>query len=316
MIDIFLVTVLGQLLLPALLLAWLWRGRCRDRIEWLLKTAAVVAYLALSAVVGIGLLVPWYSAFGLAALSIPAAVAACRRTVPAARRLAGQGSCLRRWPPALLAVVSLACLAWALTGHVPPPGRAVSAALPLKSGRFYVVNGGYTLLINPHMKAFVREGLQAYRGQSYALDIVKLNSRGLRAKGLWPRELSRYEIFGESVFSPCDGRVALVESGLPDHTPPEFDRQNPAGNFIYLECGDAGILLAHLMQSSTVVEKGAYVREGQFMGKVGNSGYSTEPHLHLHAQEKTLGAEFLAAEPLPLQIAGRYLVRNSRLYVE
>lgn len=316
MIDIALATLIGQIFLPLALLAWLWRGKCRSRIEWMIKTVAVVAYLALSAVVGIGLLIPWYSAFGLAALSIPAGVAAWRRTEPEPRRLKGHGPLLRPWPTPLLAVSCLACLAWALMGYVPPPGQMVSAAFPLKSGVFYVVNGGYSLLINPHMKTLAREGLRAYRGQSYAIDIVKLDSRGLRAQGLWPHELSRYEIFGEPVFSPCDGRVGQMETSLPDHAPPEFDRQNPAGNFIFLKCGDAGILLAHLMQSSIVVKKGEHVRQGQFMGKVGNSGYSTEPHLHIHAQQNKLGAEFLSAEPLPFQLGGRYLVRNSRVNIE
>ncbi|MFO7706876.1 MAG: M23 family metallopeptidase [Desulfobacterales bacterium] len=316
MIDIVLVTLIGQVFLPLALLTWLWRGQCRSRIEWLFKTVAVVTYQALSAVVGIGLLMPWYSAFGLAALSIPASVAAWRRTVPEAHRFMGLRPLFRRWPLPLLAVSCLACLAWALMGYVPPPGQTVSAVFPLKSGVFHVVNGGYSILINPHLKAHRRECLRGYRGQSYALDIVKLNPLGLRARGLWPRELARYEIFGEPVYSPCEGQVLLTENSLPDSTPPEFDRQSPAGNFVYLECGDAGILLAHLMQFSVVVGAGERLHQGQFIGRVGNSGYSTEPHLHIHAQQKKLGADSLSAEPLALRLGGRHLFRNSRVNVE
>jgi len=66
------------------------------------------------------------------------------------------------------------------------------------------------------------------------------------------------------------------------------------------------------MQSSVAVAPGDRVREGQQIGRVGNSGYSTEPHLHIHAQHGG-GADFLAADPLPLQVAGRTLVRNSRI---
>jgi murein DD-endopeptidase MepM/ murein hydrolase activator NlpD len=46
---------------------------------------------------------------------------------------------------------------------------------------------------------------------------------------------------------------------------------------------------------------------------VGNSGYSTEPHLHIHAQRGGGGADPLAADPLPLKVEGRTLVRNSRI---
>jgi murein DD-endopeptidase MepM/ murein hydrolase activator NlpD len=107
--------------------------------------------------------------------------------------------------------------------------------------------------------------------------------------------------------------VLFTENRLPDRVPPEHDRDNPAGNFVYLKCGASGVLLAHLMQSSVAVTPGDRVREGQQIGRVGNSGYSTEPHLHIHAQRGGGGADFLAADPLPLQVAGRTLVRNSRI---
>jgi hypothetical protein len=316
MIDIILVTVIGQVLLPLALFFWLWRGSCLSRAEWLLKTLAVVSYLVLVAVVGIALLVPWYGAYGMGALAVPASVAAWRRSAFGAVPAGRFQKKLRLWFPAVMAAVCTACLGVALVGHAPPRGQAVSVAFPLKSGLFYVFNGGHSVLINPHLKTLACEELQAFRGQSYALDIVKLDALGLRARGLWPQELARYEIFGEPVYSPCDAEVLLIENNLPDQVPPTFDRQHPAGNFIYLECGQAGILLAHLMQSSIVVSPGERLRSGQFVGRVGNSGYSTEPHLHIHAQQKKLGAEFLSAEPLALQLGERYLFRNSRVKVE
>jgi hypothetical protein len=220
---------------------------------------------------------------------------------------------MRRGSWAAAAVFCFVALVWALSGYLPPGGPAVHLASPLKNGEFYVVNGGYSILINPHMKTLESEELRAYRGQSYALDIVKLNRYGFRAQGAWPRDLAGYEIFGEPLYAPCDGEVLFTENRLPDRIPPEHDRNNPAGNFVYLECGASGVLLAHLMQSSVAVAPGDRVREGQQIGRVGNSGYSTEPHLHIHAQRGGGGAGFLAADPLPLQVGGRTLVRNSRI---
>lgn len=316
MIDIALVALIGQGLLPAALIVWLWCGRCRSRSEWLLKTLALASYLAFMGVVGIALLVPWYGLYGMAVPAVTASMVAWRRTAPRAGAAGRLQERRRLWCPAAITAFCTACLAWALLGHVPPPGQAVAVEFPLRSGVFYVLHGGYSILINPHLKTHVHERLRAYRGQSYALDIVKLDSFGLRARGLWPREPSRYEIFGEPVYAPCEGQVLLTENSRPDLKPPEFDRQEPAGNFVFLECGDAGILLAHLMQFSVEVEPGERLRRGQFLGRVGNSGYSTEPHLHIHAQQKKSGADFLSAEPLKLQLGGRNLVRNSRVQVE
>lgn len=314
MLEISFITVVGQILLPLALVIRLWRVACSSRVEWFLNALSVAAYLALIAVVGIWLLVPWYLPYGFALMALAAAAASWRRSGRssppcAVRTRAGfRASCNRA-----AAAFCFVALAWALSGYLPPGDPAVRLASPLKNGEFYVVNGGYSILINPHMKTLEREPLRAYRGQSYALDIVKLNRYGFRAQGAWPQDLAGYEIFGEPLYAPCDGEVLFTENRLPDRVPPEHDRQNPAGNFVYLECGASGVLLAHLMQSSVAVAPGDRVREGQQIGRVGNSGYSTEPHLHIHAQRGGGGADLLAADPLPLQVAGRTLVRNSRI---
>jgi hypothetical protein len=315
MLEIAFITVVGQILLPLALVIRLGRVACSSRVEWFINALSVAAYLALIAVVGIWLLVPWYLPYGFALLALAAASASWRRSGRssppcAVRTRAG----FRAGCKLAVAAFCLAVLAWALSGYLPPGGPAARLAFPLKNGEFYVVNGGYSILINPHMKALERAPLRAYRGQSYALDIVKLNRYGYRAQGAWPRDLAEYEIFGEPLYAPCDGEVLFTENRLPDRIPPEHDRQNPAGNFVYLECGASGVLLAHLMQSSVAVAPGDRVCEGQPIGRVGNSGYSTEPHLHIHTQRGGGGGvDFLAAEPLPLQVEGRTLVRNSRI---
>jgi murein DD-endopeptidase MepM/ murein hydrolase activator NlpD len=56
---------------------------------------------------------------------------------------------------------------------------------------------------------------------------------------------------------------------------------------------------------------------GAFIGLVGNSGNSNEPHLHVHAQRPAAGGhEPLSGDPLPIRFNGRYLVRNDRLTSE
>jgi len=149
--------------------------------------------------------------------------------------------------------------------------------------------------------------------QHYALDILMLNAAGLRARGLYPRALERYAIFGAEVVSPCDGRVAAAVDGLPDLLPPERDGANRAGNHVALEWHGATIYLAHLMRGSVSVRAGETVRAGQLLGRVGNSGNTTEPHLHIHAEEGPYPGRFSGSPALPLRFAGRFLVRNDRV---
>jgi hypothetical protein len=119
---------------------------------------------------------------------------------------------MRRGSWAAAAAFCFAVLAWALSGYLPPGGPAVRLASPLKNGEFYVVNGGYSILINPHMKALGRETLRPYRGQSYALDIVKLTA-GFRARGAGLGDLVDMRCWEAPV--PVTGG-ALTENRLPD----------------------------------------------------------------------------------------------------
>jgi hypothetical protein len=283
-------------------------------VEWFLHTSAVSVYLAFIAVAGVWLLVPRCLLYGFALLSSAAAVASwrrCSRPLPL-----GDSRPRRRFQTSLNLVMAAFCagmLAWALSGYRPPARPAIDLAAPVKTGMFYVVNGGYSILINPHIKTLHRDSLASYRAQSYAVDIVQLDRFGRRADGWRPADLTRYHIFGEPVSAPCSGVVTQTEDRLPDRTPSDGDRLHPAGNFVLLECAEASVLLAHLMQSSIPVRVGDQVPIGAPVGRVGNSGLSMEPHLHLHAQERPGSENFLSSEPLPLTIEGRTLVRNDRL---
>lgn len=100
--------------------------------------------------------------------------------------------------------------------------------------------------------------------------------------------------------------------GLPDENAPHPDPENPAGNHVVVRCAQQGVdvLLAHVMNGSVAVKPGQSVEVGQFLGRVGNSGNSSEPHLHIHAV-KTGSGSVLDGEGVPIRFDGRFLVRNS-----
>lgn len=79
-----------------------------------------------------------------------------------------------------------------------------------------------------------------------------------------------------------------------------------------LQCGQVQVLLAHMREGSVAVRQGQSVQTGQKLGEVGASGNTATPHLHIHAQRPGSTDALFDANPLPVRIDGRYLVRGDR----
>jgi murein DD-endopeptidase MepM/ murein hydrolase activator NlpD len=98
--------------------------------------------------------------------------------------------------------------------------------------------------------------------------------------------VSDYHAYGLPVLAPAPGRVADVHDGDPDAAPGRPEPVRRGGNRIVLEVAPGQYLfLLHLKAGSIRVEIGDRVKAGQVVASVGNSGNSTEPHLHLHLQD-------------------------------
>lgn len=154
----------------------------------------------------------------------------------------------------------------------------------------------------------------AFRGQSYGIDLVKLGPFGLRAAGALPAALDRYAIYGEPVYSPCDGTVVTAFDGAPDMTPPQPDRAHMAGNHALIDCAGVHVLVAHFRPGTVRVRAGEQIGTTTLVGLVGNSGNSNEPHLHVHAQRPAADiSEPLSGDPLPVRFDARFIARNDRV---
>ena len=164
--------------------------------------------------------------------------------------------------------------------------------------RLYVLQGGYSKLLNHHWNSL---------SQRFAVDLVGINHLGRRALGLFPKSLEDYICYGADVISPIDGVVVHAESHHKDHAIGEFSIHNPFGNMIIIE-DEKGyqLVFAHLLQNSVSLSKGDYVKHGQVIGQIGNSGNTTEPHLHIHAQTIVKGE----IHGVPLCIGKRNAIRN------
>ena len=108
-----------------------------------------------------------------------------------------------------------------------------------------------------------------------------------------------YYCFGVPVLAPGDGTITASVDGIPDQTPGEMNPDQPMGNHIIIDHGNGEFsFLAHLQEGSVKVAVGDAVTAGDELGACGNSGNSSEAHLHYHLQ--TTGVPF-EGEGLPAQ---------------
>lgn len=191
-----------------------------------------------------------------------------------------------------------------LAGRPPAQPDPLDLQFPLQDGTYRIIHGGASAAVNHHYPV---------PAQRYALDIVALDGWGLRARGLLPRRLERYALFSRKVYAPCAGEVLDALDGVPDNRPPASNPEQLAGNYVTLACGSHTVLLAHLRRGSLKVAPGQQLETGAALGEAGNSGSSTEPHLHIHTvagrvmDHATLNED---AVPVPMRFDGRFLVRN------
>lgn len=216
-----------------------------------------------------------------------------------------------------LGIYSADVIRLALAAATPPRQPLINLASPLGPGTYLVANGGAASSVNAHAN-LLDQSVPAYRpywGTSHGVDLVALDRWGLRADGLLPADPGRYLIFGRPVVAPCAGDVIAAVDGLPDLPVPQMDRSHLAGNHVIVRCAGADILLGHFHKGSVRVRVGRKLAVGDAIAEVGNSGNTSEPHLHINAQEPGTADTPFSGAPVHIRISGRYLVRNDRLVV-
>lgn len=172
-------------------------------------------------------------------------------------------------------------------------------------------------------------------GLSFAIDFAPVDDHGRSAPFtlstlLRPEPPTVFPGFGRPVVAPVDGVVLVAHDAEPDHG---SYRGLPSvgyaltqrrrlgsgqlailGNHVLIEVrGEAGrravLVLCHLQQGSVLVSPGQRVRAGEGLGRCGNSGNSTEPHVHLHAVD---GPDIIRANAVPITFDGG-LPRNGEV---
>ena len=160
------------------------------------------------------------------------------------------------------------------------------------TGKWTVVNGGLTKKLS-HSWSLLP--------QRYAYDFIIIDDEGKSFSGD-KRSVNSYYCYGIDVVAPANGVVV----GLYDRYKDTFvdgknaycDSSHIAGNNIIIKHNDSEYSgIAHLMPGSVNVKKGDIVKQGEVIAKCGNSGNSSEPHIHFQLQS---GKSFFLSAGLPI----------------
>ena len=146
--------------------------------------------------------------------------------------------------------------------------------LPFKD-EWTVTWGGNTKELNYHIES---------DAQKNAFDFVITDEKGNSFKKDGKTN-DDYYAFGKELIAPCDGEIVLVVDGVKDNLPGELNPIYAPGNTVILKTANNEYLFfAHFKQNSIVVIQGQRVKQGELLGLCGNSGNSSEAHLHFHIQ--------------------------------
>lgn len=170
----------------------------------------------------------------------------------------------------------------------------VTYTLPVQ-GEWLVYNGGITPETSHSWDILA---------QRYAYDFVVADPAGRRNAPGAGDALEDYFAYGRPVVAPADGVVVRVRDGVRDAPAPgsgwiDWRCRDFRGNFVVIRHAPGEYsVLAHLVPDQIAVRVGQQVARGALIGRCGNSGHSTEPHLHFHLQDHP---NFFLAMGLPLR---------------
>jgi hypothetical protein len=171
---------------------------------------------------------------------------------------------------------------------------------PLRGGLWLTGNG--PAAESGHRRALIPVGGTPSIAQRFAIDYVKVGDDFRTFTGDSLQNAS-YHAYGQDALAVGDGKVVATKDGIPQNVPGINSRAVPitletvGGNHVIIDLGGGRFAFyAHLQPGSLRVKVGDQVRKGQVVGLVGNSGNSTEPHLHFHLSD---GNSPLGSEGIP-----------------
>jgi hypothetical protein len=188
---------------------------------------------------------------------------------------------------------------------------AVVIGPPLRGGVWLTANGPANEV--GHRRALIPVAGTPSIAQRFAIDYVRVGPDDKTFTGDQLKNES-YHAQGNDALAVANGTVVAVKDSIPENVPGITSRAVPitletvGGNHVIIDIGGGKYAFyAHLQPGSLKVKVGDRVKRGQVIGLVGNSGNSTEPHLHFHISDgnSPLGSEGVPYRQESFEIVGR-----------
>ncbi len=305
-----------HLVVPLALILWTWARSDASITTWVIQVLVLVSYTAFIFLMGSWVYASFYLRYAILILAIIAVIRSFMHirglplfVTPHFSGWAGYG----------LGLIILAVLVYLVVGAVRAhfyDETPVNLAFPFKDGTYAVFEGGNgkaSSLMNYHYGASIHKGARTNLSMRYAVDITKVTPWGNDADGFLPMQNAKYAVFNQVVYSPCDGEVFYIEDKWPNETPWSGRAPYNVGNHVVITSNDFGVLMGHLQRGSILVKPGDRVKKGQPIAQSGNSGWTSQPHLHIQAMRKSTGS-FWGWQGIPIFFDGKNPVKNSLFF--
>jgi murein DD-endopeptidase len=174
----------------------------------------------------------------------------------------------------------------------------VVISAPLRGENWLAVNGPSNS--SAHRRALIPINGRAYISQRFAIDWTQLYPDGKTYHGD-PKDNRSYRAYGAEVHAVADGVVTETKDGIQQNIPNQppavpMTLETMGGNHVIMDIGNGLFAFyAHMQPGSLRVKVGDKVHRGDVLGLLGNSGNSSEPHLHFQIcnANSELGSEGL-----------------------
>ncbi len=197
----------------------------------------------------------------------------------------------------------------------PEPLSYTAAPIDLRSGlpvigpplvgNGWIAANGCCGVTGVHRSSSLPVNGRIYFAQRFAIDWMRLDPSG-RLVHDDSSDVRNYTCYGADVLAVADGKVVGMLNTLDDQKPgtlPDpktINVENVDGNHVVLDLGHGVFAFyAHLQKNSVQVAVGDRVKRGQVLGKLGNTGNTSAPHLHFHLMD---GPSVLGSQGLPYEI--------------
>lgn len=175
------------------------------------------------------------------------------------------------------------------------PRSRTTMQLPFR-GEWYVFWGGDKETVNYHV---------GVPGQRRAADLL-IRGADNRSHKDTGRRNEDYYVYGKEILAAAAGTVVTAIDGVPDNKPGSMNPLCAVGNCLIIDQGSSEYAVyAHLKPGSLKAHSGDKVRQGEVLALCGNSGNSSEPHLHFHLQNSAVLQDGLGITPYFSQVKCR-----------